>query len=163
MTKVPGTLQDEEKRLLSILRDRQAQENDPDSLVTAIDRLGGMRSVSAIDDLINLITLKRRLPEQALGSPVQMGLPRGTLSGDPAAEALFHIGEPALPALVAVIEASDPLALESQNAFYTLVAIFREDPEAGVEYLEKAAHQARSKERANNLLRAARSAKFQLR
>jgi hypothetical protein len=157
--RLPGAHQDGERHFLSILRDRQAQENQPDAVVTAIERLGGMRSVAAIDDLINLITFKRTLPEQTTLSPIQGGLPKGTMSVYPATEALFHIGEPALPALIAVIEASDAEALESQNAFYTVMAIFREDREAGVGYLEKAANQAKSTERASNLWRAAQRAR----
>ena len=158
--RLPGAHQDGERHFLSILRDRQAQENQPDAVVTAIERLGGMRSVAAIDDLINLITFKRTLPEQATpSSPIQGGLPKGTMSVYPATAALFHIGEPALPALIAVIEASDAEALESQNALYTVMAIFRENRKAGVDYLEKAANQAKSTEGASNLLRAAQRAR----
>lgn len=158
--RLPAAHQDGERRFLSILRDKQAQENQPDLVVAAIEQLGGMRSVAAIDDLVNLITFKRTLPERATpSSPIQGGLPAGPMSVYPATEALFHVGEPALPALVAVIEASEPEALASQNALYTIMAIFREDREAGVEYLENAAKQAHNTEGSKNLLRAAERAK----
>jgi len=48
--------QDEEQRSIAFLRDRQAQSSDPIGFVRVIERLGEMRSVAAIDDLINLIT-----------------------------------------------------------------------------------------------------------
>jgi len=151
--------QDEEQRSIAFLRDRQAQSSDPIGFVRVIERLGEMRSVAAIDDLINLITFKRTLQEEAPVSPIQRALPVGTLSVYPATGALFHIGEQALPALTAVIKAGNSEALASENAFYTVMAIFREDREAGVEYLESAANHAHSAKESKKLLQAAERAK----
>lgn len=153
---MPDQSKDEEERFIAFLRDKQAQASDPDEFVRVIERLGGMRSVAAVDDLINLITFKRPLPADAGPPPTLIDNEHrvSTMGVYPATGALFHIGRPALPALLKLIETSDDDALTSQNAVYTVMAIFREDPPAGVQYLQSAAEQAMTPEASRNLLRA---------
>jgi HEAT repeat protein len=150
-----------EKRLLAIVRDKEAQERDRERYVQAIERLGEIRSITAVDDLIELITFKRTLRSEENPWPIVIDRehPVTPLSLYPAAGALFYIGKPALPALRRLIETSDPDSLASQNAIYTLMAIFREDPKAGVRYLQDAANQAQTPEASNNFLRAVERAR----
>ena len=158
---VPERKDDEEKRLLAIIRDKEAQESARERCVQAIERLGEIRSVTAVDDLIELITFKRTLRSEENPSPIVIDRehPVTPLSLYPAAGALFYIGKPARPALLRLIETSDPDSLASQNAVYTLMAIFREDPKAGIRYLQNAGNKAQTLEASKNLLRAVERAR----
>lgn len=145
-----------EKHLLDFVRDKESQDKDREGVAQAIERLGEMRSYAAIDDLVKLITFRRTLRSNEGTQPtvIDKEHPVTPLSVYPATGALFHIGRPALPALMKLIETSEPNSLASQNAVYTLMAIFREDPEAGVQYLQDAADQAPTLEASKKLLRA---------
>ncbi len=153
--------EDEERRLLAIIRDKEAQESDRERCVQAIERLGEIRSITAVDDLINLITFKSTLRSEENPSPIVIDRehPVTPLSLYPAAGALFYIGKPALPALLRLIETSDPESLASQNAVYTLMAVFREDPKAGVLYLQNAGNNAQTPEASKRFLRAVERAR----
>jgi len=115
---MPDHREDDEKQLLAIVRDKEMQDKDRRAVVQAVVRLGEIRSIAAIDDLINLITFRGILESKQAPSPIVIDMehPVTPLSVYPATGALFHIGRPALPALIKLIETSDPDALASQNA-----------------------------------------------
>jgi hypothetical protein len=164
-SQMPEQMGSAEQHLLDFVRDKESRNKDREGLAQAIERLGEMRSYAAIDDLVQLITFNRTLPSNEGIQPtfIDKEHPVTPLSVYPATGALFHIGEPALPALMKLIETSDPESLASQNAVYTLMAIFREDPEAGVQYLQDAADQAPTPEASKSLLRAVARARTLLR
>lgn len=46
---------DDEAKLLTIIRDKDTVEKEPQKVIDAIDKLGEMNSVRAIDDLVRLL------------------------------------------------------------------------------------------------------------
>ena len=60
----------------------------------------------------------------------------------PAIDALFQIGKPALPALCKVIASDAPASINSKNATLTIILIFRDDPQQGVNFLDDQASKA---------------------
>jgi hypothetical protein len=50
------------QKLLATIRDASLRETDPDRVFEAIDELGDMRAVEAVDDLVGLLTLRRSFP-----------------------------------------------------------------------------------------------------
>ena len=110
-------------------------------MLEAIHRVGEMKAAQAISALIPLLTFRRTIEaENQAGEAVVLEIhlaPPGELY--PAINALSQIGQASLPALVKVIQAHDGKSLESENASYTVMAIFRDDPARAVKYLRKAA------------------------
>jgi hypothetical protein len=151
------SINQEIKKLLLVLRNERLREKEPEQLFEAIKRLGELRAVDAIHDLIKLLTFRRTFewekdPNHRLIRPATMYNPY------PATDALFAIGKPALPALMEAIAAYDSDSLEHQNALHAVDAIFREEPEEGVRYLKNAAVKATSAEGAYRLEQAAEKA-----
>ena len=70
-----------------------------------------------------------------------------------------NIGEPALPALIKVIEEEKANSIRSQNALYAIQQIFRGDSLKGVLYLEKAMTESKSINGSKRLQFAARKTK----
>lgn len=143
----------EGEQLLMILRDEQLQKSDPDRVTKAIRRLGDIREVAAIDDLIKLLTFKHIYAWEMERAIVRIH-PISTDDRYPAVGALFVIGKPSLPALERVIETEEPGSLASENAVYTVTQIFRDAPSDGIEYLKEAAANASSPDAANRLSKA---------
>ena len=123
------------ERLRQVIRDKEIQEQDPEQVVRAMRRLGELRAVDAIDDLIALLAFKYP-KESRIGG---IGLNRG--DGYMAKSALFQIGEPALPALVRAIADNDIGSVEFKNARHAVMLIFRDDLPAGSNYLREEATQ----------------------
>jgi hypothetical protein len=152
---------EEVRQLIKMLRDERLRMSEPERVVQAIERLGRMRSVEAIDDLKALLTFRRTF-EWERGRPGDMYVELQLMTTDgryPAVGALFQIGRPSLPTLVSVIQAHEPSSLETENAIFTVMLIYREEPSEGVEYLRKAATKVSSSEEAQRLLDAAEHAK----
>jgi hypothetical protein len=146
----------ESMQSLTILRDEQLRVREPERVIKAIEQLGQMKSIAAIDDLVQLLTFKQSFPweNRNLGM-VEEDHPITPLSRYPAAGALFQIGRPALPVLIKVVEAEETGSLASENAIYTVTQIFRDSPAGGVEYLRDAAAKASSAQAARRLSGAA--------
>lgn len=146
----------ESMQLLTILRDEQIREREPERVIKAIEHLGQMKSIAAIDDLVQLLTFKQSFPWKNRNLDiVEEDHPITPLSRYPAAGALFQIGKPALPALIKVIETEETGSLAGENAIYTVTQIFRDSPTKGVEYLRDAAANASSPQAARRLSGAA--------
>lgn len=148
-------------RLLKIIRNEQLRIDDPDQVGAAIATLGELRATVAVDDLIKLITFKRTFPQDRRVHPWVIDethlIPR---SGRyPAVGSLFEIGEPSLLPLVKLISDYDSKSLESENALDAVILIFRDEPQAGVQYLKDAAEKSSTPLTKQRLLTAAERAK----
>jgi hypothetical protein len=147
---------DEIAKLLAVLRDAEVRKMHPEQVVSAIQRLGEMRAVEAIDDLVGLLTFARRFEWERDDAIIEIQ-PITPGNRYPASEALFEIGRPALPALVKVIELNKLDSLPGQNALFAIRNIFRENLSEGVKYLKSAAEASATPDSAQNLSRAAGS------
>jgi hypothetical protein len=136
---------EEEKQLLTVVRDERLRQTEPDRVVQAIKRLGEVKSTNAINELIHLLTFKRIFESERLGVEGAEDIRLITASERyPAVGALIEIGEPSLSALVDVIETYDSNSLEGSNAWQAVMIIFRDAPSSAVEYLRKAGAKASS-------------------
>ena len=118
-------------RLRAVVRDEQVRRQDPKRAVAAINRLGELKAESAIGDLISILTFRQQFSKEQEEIGIVSSIQRY-----PAINALWQIGKPALPALSAVIASKDASSIESKNAIYTVMLIFRDAPKQGVKYLE---------------------------
>jgi len=144
-------------RLLKIIRNEKLRIEDPEKVGAAIVTLGELRATVAVDDLIKLITFRRTFPQDNEPNNEFRTITR---SGRyPAVGSLFEIGKPSLVPLVTLISDYDPESLESENALTAVILIFRDEPEAGVQYLKDAAEKASYPLQRQRLLSAAERAK----
>jgi hypothetical protein len=147
-------------RLLKIIRNEQLRIEDPEKVGAAVATLGELRATAAIDDLIKLITFRRTFPQDNQPNGVINEFHTITRDGRyPAVGSLFEIGKPSLPPLVKLISGNDTKSLESVNALTAVMLIFREEPDAGVQYLKDAAEKTSSPLESQRLLSAAEKAK----
>ena len=150
----------EQRELLTIVRDKQLLERDPERVAKAIERLGEIRSIAAINDLVDLLTFKRIFEWDSERNGIIDEPHFISITGRyPAAGALFQIGKPALPALIKVIGTEKTGSLAGENAIYTVTQIFRDSPAEGVSYLKDAAANASSAQAARRLSYAAERVK----
>ena len=152
------------EELLKTVRNKTLMQTDPEHLVKAIERLGQLRALTAIDDLTELLTFRRTFKgEEIAVAPGRTIINASHLySPDeryPAILALRALGEPALPALVRVIETNETGSRASENAAYTVGSIFRDEPAREVKYLSEAAAKASTPEGRDRLLKAAEAAR----
>lgn len=157
---------DEVTKLIEILRKREAP---PDIIITAIQTLGRLKAKEAIPELIRYLDFKKEYPTKQPefidgikidGTELGRTIP---LSGIyPAAGALFQIGEPAIPALIAVIGAEESISVKSENALYALQQIFPDDLPKAVAYLEDAILKSRNPSRRRRLGVAVQKSKQEL-
>lgn len=147
-------------QLLNTLHDEQIREQEPERLVHAIQRLGQMKAVEAVEDLAKLITFRRTFPweDESLGAIQEFSVVT-ILSRYPAAGALYEIGPASLPVLVKVIVDQEPSSLASENAIFTIWAIFKPDPASGVRFLRNRVEEAPTPEATERLLAAAENMK----
>lgn len=125
---------DREKELIGILRDKGLQKIDPDKVVHAIRELGDSKSISAIPDLIALLGFRRHYPSDDAKDDVESH-PETWTGRYPAGGALFQIGEPAIPALIKVIQNRRCEEIESQVAIEAVRGIFRDKIKEGLDDL----------------------------
>ncbi len=148
-------------RLMKIIRNERLRTEDPDKVAQAIATLGELRATVAVEDLIKLITFRRTFPQER-GNPEGVINEIHVITRDgryPAVGSLFAIGKPALPSLIKLISSYDSKSLESENALTAVMAIFRDEPQTGVQYLKDAAEKGRSPLERQRLLIAAERAK----
>lgn len=147
-------------RLLKIIRNEQLRIEDPEKVGAAIATLGELRATAAVDDLIKLITFRRTFSQDNEPNGIINEFHTITRSGRyPAVGSLFGIGKPSLLPLVKLISDNDTKSLESVNALTAVMLIFRDEPEAGVQYLKDAADKPSSPLERQRLLSAAERAK----
>jgi len=147
-------------RLLKIIRNEQLRTADPEKVGAAIATLGELRATVAVDDLIKLITFRQTFPQDNEPNGIINEFRTITRDGRyPAVGSLFEIGEPSLLPLVKVIADYDPKSLESENALHAVMLIFRDEPQAGVQYLKDAAEKSSTPLTKQRLLTAAERAK----
>jgi hypothetical protein len=148
------TRNEEIGKLLAVLRDPDLKQNRPDQVTSAIRRLGDMRAVEAIDDLIELLTFASKSPAEELDPNGQI-IVEFQMNHYPATGALFQIGRSALPALSKVIELNGLDSLKGRNALSTVQDIFRDDLTEGVKYLEINAKESANPDLGQHLAQAA--------
>jgi hypothetical protein len=142
---------EETARLIAIIRNSQLRIEDPNKVVEAIDKLGEMKVVSAVDDLVQLLTFRPVSQREIL-----TGIRTEADERFHAISALYLIGKPALPALIKVVEDFDEQDLMSKNARRAIVSIFREKLSEGVEHVNLRASESSSalgSQRLSNLAR----------
>ncbi len=155
--KEPACRREEISKLVATLHDTSLQETDPERVVDAIQRLGDLRAVEAVDDLAAMLTFRRWFPwEKDPTLPKDVNFMRLTWARYPAISALALIGPPAVPALMRVIESHEPNSLETENAMELLKTLSRYDRPAYVRKVEEAAEKASSPEAADRLRKAAK-------
>lgn len=144
------------ERLLAIIRDERLRGSDPERVTKAIERLGEIRAIAAIDDLAQLLSFRGSFDWEK--SQVPGVLNHLVLPSDlyPATTALFQIGKPSLPALIKAIETHESGSLTSKNAVDTTILIHREKPLKGIAYLRQAAAEASTPEASKRLSEAAK-------
>src|SRR5207237_1137991 len=140
--------------LLSKLRDEQLRQSDPEEVFKAMRRLGELRAVVVVGDLVRLLTLKRifdwETPENAGHTGIEETIIT-VANRYPAVDALISIGKPALPALVEVIGSRESGSLESENAIFGVFMILQAQPAKGAEFRRRAARQAPSRAAARRM------------
>jgi hypothetical protein len=147
-------------RLLKIIRNQQLRIEDPEKVGAAIATLGELRATAAVDDLIKLITFRRTFSQDNEPNGIINEFRTITRDGRyPAVGSLFEIGKPSLLPLVKLISDNGTKSLESVNALTAVMLIFRDEPEAGVQYLKDAAEKANSPLERQRLVIAAERAK----
>lgn len=142
---------DSNKEIHTLIETLKDKNKSPKVIFAAIQTLGKMKSTEAIPELIEYLDYEKlyslKQPDYA-GNVKIDGIEIGQtipISGRyPATGALFQIGEPALPALVKVIENEKPSSVKSQNSLYAIQQIFVEDQLKAVLYLEKAVTESKS-------------------
>jgi len=153
--------EEELSRLTAIVRDGRLQASDPDRVVQAIERLGEMKAVEAVDDLVRLLSFRKWFPWE--NDPNQPKVVEGLGITDrqryPAILALIQIGPLSLPALIKVIETHEPGSLETRNAMEVIIQLSHYDRPPYVRKLKDAAAKASSPEAAERLRKAAEALK----
>jgi hypothetical protein len=154
------TREREVSALIATLRDEQMRNSEPEKVADALTRLGRMKAVEAVSDIIRLLDFKRTFDwednPQGFINEIQ---PITAASRYPAIGALFEIGRPSLGALVEVLATQEPGSVVSENALRTLSLIFREKPGNAIRFLRRAADTASSALRAERLSGAAEKLK----
>ncbi|MGD0693792.1 MAG: hypothetical protein ABSB82_02965 [Terriglobia bacterium] len=152
---VPAESREKIEKLLVVIRDAKLRESDPGRVVEAIEELGHVKAVEAIDDLVKLLTFRRTWPWETPGGPIQEFRIETPGLRYPAVSALIEIGQPSVPAMVKVIEAHESSSLESQNALWVIRSLFQYNGKEGIDYLKEAAKHSSSPRGAQRLTDAA--------
>lgn len=118
---------------------------DPDCVSQAITRLGGFRTPSGADVLLDLLDFQR--PESE-GEKLHLFDAHDKF---PAVTALFSIGFPAVPALLSKLQSGEGNELVRSNGIRALVTIYRDNPPDAIAALMKAAAAAKTETEAVRL------------
>ena len=139
----------EVNRLQTVIRDESARTSDPERVFKAIEQLGDLKAVEAVDELTKLLSFKREIKDEDVGGIVT------EYRRYPAVAALYKIGECSLPALVRVIENEPGNSIESKNAYFTMLILDRENSANSAKCLRGAARKAATREGFERLIKAA--------
>jgi len=127
-----------QEQVLSVLRDSvkaAPQERDGACITFAIRQLENKYSGEATILLVDYLDFARPLDDAEQAGFMSHGPP--TIGNRyPATSTLMSFGKPAVPVLLDAI-ADKASTLVQQNATYTLMEIFREQPEKGIEILRR--------------------------
>jgi hypothetical protein len=104
----------------------QGREADEECVSQAIVRLGGFRTTSGIDVLIDLLDFQR---PQSTSEKLHLFDPHDKF---PAVQALFGAGLPAVPQLIRKLEDGRATEVVRANAIRTVVLIYRDDPSKAI-------------------------------
>ena len=141
----------EEGELIAKLRDARLLKTDPAQVWQAIERLGRMKSIAAIEDLARFLALRRSFEGEQTDEAVSEISLITIGQRYPAVGALTAIGLPALPVLVMAIEKHPTGSIEADNATGAIFMIFRDDPAGALKYLKKAKTASTSRKAARRL------------
>lgn len=137
-------LQNSDKETQQLIEVLKKREESAEVIFAAIKTLGDKKAKEAIPELIKYLNYEKvyayKQSEYAGGVKIdgtEIGRTIPISGRYPATGALFKIGEPALPALVKVIEEEESNSVRSQNALYAIQQVFVEDGLKAVLYLEK--------------------------
>ncbi len=123
----------------------QARDADPDCVSRAITRLGDFRTDSGTDVLIDLLDFQR--PESE-SEKLHLFDAHDKF---PAVPALFSIGLPAVPKLIAKLQDAQTTETVRSNAIRTIFTIYRDNPPQAITVLMDAAHAAKTQDQAVRL------------
>ena len=148
-----------QEQVLSVLRDSTKtapQERDGACITFAIGQLENKYSDEATVLLVDHLDFARPLEDAEKAGFVTHGAP--TIGNRyPATAVLMSFGQQAVPAVLAAI-ANNSSTLVQQNATYTLVQIFRDQPEKAIDLLKAKSMEAGSPMQSERLRTAAREA-----
>ena len=100
-----------------------------DCLLNAVRLAGKQKVVDAIPYLIEMLDWEEKSRDRYKFHP------KG--SEFPAIDALFQIGEPAVPSLIRVLAEQNPNSNESRNALHAFMLIHRDDLAKGIQSLKE--------------------------
>lgn len=126
-----------ESQLISYLTEARQKGGEPECVVSAIKGLSNKKTLRSAELLANYLDYKRPLTRQE-----QAGIRIRTKSREelyPAISALFSIGKGAVPGILYAISNTQGSTVKWDNAIYTLMLIYRDDPVAGVGALRSSA------------------------
>ena len=161
-------MQDDEKSLVKVIKNRELRKTSPEKVVEALKKLRyiatneRIASTETIEALIENIDLSAdSIPTEDADSSKQSQIiiimhARSPDLVYPAVGALENIGNVAFPALLKVIKTTEPDSISSNNALFALKYNFREDLTKAVDYLHKAAETEYGESRQRLLLAADR-------
>jgi hypothetical protein len=124
------------QELAAFLEQKGVVANQPDCAIAALEILGHEHATSYIPQIVKFLAFKRKFDWEGTGFNIR---PVTELGHYPAAMALFEIGKPALPALLAVATEEKPDSVKFNNAVSTIMLIHRDQVPAGVRFLRQAA------------------------
>ncbi len=136
------------QELASFLEQKDILATHTDCAIAALEILGHEHATAYIPQLVNFLTFRRKFYWEGTGFNMR---PVTELDHYPAAMALFEIGKPALPALLAVASEEKPDSLKFNNAVSTIMSIHRDQSSGGVHFLRQAALKQIEPERRFNL------------
>jgi hypothetical protein len=130
----------------------QGRTADPECVTKAIGRLGEFRSPAGVPVLIDLLDFRRPDSDAERMRLFDMH------DRFPAVSALFAVGAPAIPALIAKLQTGRASQTERTNGIRAIMSMQRNSPPDGVKILKKAAANAKDPEQSTQLDLAARDA-----
>lgn len=147
---------------LTVLSDREYLAHDPECVKAAMLYLGMRHIEKAIPMLISLLTYRQGPPDprDVNHQESQFGHLVTRDEQYPAINGLYAMGKPAIPALVQVLASKDIGSIDSKNALYAFMNIYRGNAGDGIHILERAAERQTDSLHAARLRRAANDAKL---
>jgi len=136
------------QELAAFLEQKDVLASQPDCAIAALEILGHEHATGYIPQILNFLTFRRKFYWE--GTRFKMR-PVSELDHYPAVMALFEMGKPALPALLAVATQEKPDSLRFTNAVNTIMLIHRDQASGGVAFLRQAALKQDNQERRTNL------------
>jgi hypothetical protein len=136
------------QELAAFLEQKDVLASQTDCAIAALEILGHEHATGYIPQIVNFLTFRRKFYWE--GTRFNMR-PVTELDHYPAAMALFEMGKPALPALLAVATEEKPDSLKFNNAVSTIMLIHRDRSSGGVHFLRQAALNQNDQERRSSL------------